>query len=75
MARRRNKNLRHRYETRRLLYSGCSDQGNDRRRRIYNPDFHPADALAFFKERYDAIEDPVKYVTKSGRVGYTTKPC
>ena len=74
MARRRNKNLRRRYETRRLLYSGCSDERDDLRPRKYDPDFHPADVLAYFKERYDAIEDPVRYVTKSGKVGYATKP-
>lgn len=72
----RNKNHGKRAETRRLLFNGCEDEHeqNQGTRQIYDPNFHPADVLAYFKDAYDAITDPTRYRTDKGQVGYVTKP-
>lgn len=72
----RKKSAKKRLETRRLMFSGCSDEFAVRagRPRIYDPDFHPADVIAFFKERYDQIDDPIRFRTDKGAIGFVTKP-
>lgn len=61
-------------ETRRILFSGCSDEfSKSGSIRIYDPDFHPRDVLAYFKRAYEEIEEPVRWSSK-GRVGFVTKP-
>jgi DNA-binding XRE family transcriptional regulator len=68
------KNLKRRYETRRLLYSGCEDEFKENPHRVYDPNYHPADVIAYFKERYEAIDDPIRYRTDKGALGFVTKP-
>lgn len=61
--------LQEQYRIRRLLFD---DPGPPNR--IYDGEVHPAEIVAFFKERYDQIEDASKFVTEKGQVGYTAKP-
>ena len=69
------KNLRKRFETRRILFDGCSDEGQSIRPcRVYDPDFHPVDVIAYFKRAYELIDDPIKYETDKGVIGFVTKP-
>ncbi len=68
------KNLRARYETRRILFDGCSDEGRGEYRRVYDPDFHPVDVIAYFKRAYESIDDPIRYETDKGVIGFVTKP-
>ncbi len=74
--RRKRKPAKYRFETRRLLYSGCSDEFDDARRvgQVYDPHFHPKDVVKFFKDRYDEIDDPIRFRTDKGAVGFVTKP-
>ena len=65
-------------ERRALLFGGCDDEhvhrpafGNVVK---YDPDFHPADVLAYFKGQYDQIEDSERYRTENGLVGYAVRP-
>ena len=57
------------HAARRLLYDNPGPPN-----KVYDPDVHPADIVAFFQERFDQIDDPVKYTTEKGQVGYTVKP-
>ena len=81
MARKRDPNkpphkrkLSQKYETHRILFEGCSDEFRHHARRVYDPDVHPAGVLAYFKEGYENVDDPIEYKTDKGIVGFVTKP-
>lgn len=56
-------------KTRRLLHD---DPGPPNK--VYNPDVHPAEIVAFFKERFDQVQDAVKVTTDKGAVSWVAKP-
>lgn len=58
-----------RYTTRRILYDGAHDGSV----KIYDPDFHPEDVQTYFRERFDDIVDPERFVSKN-RLEYVQKP-
>lgn len=49
-----------RYLTRRILFDGKHD-GSDS---LYDPDFHPADIVRYFRERFELITDPERFQTE-----------
>lgn len=61
--------LKVQHETRRILHDNPKTP-----RSIYDPDVHPDGIIAFFRERFAQVEDPERYVTEKGQVGYVTKP-
>ncbi len=40
----------------------------------YRPDLHPEDIVAYFRESFDAIEDPKRVESAQGRVKYVQAP-
>lgn len=70
----KNRNLRKRMTTYRLLFNGCSDEHEDATsRQAYDPLFHPKDVVRFYRERYDQMEDP-KFFRSKNKVEWVTKP-
>ena len=61
--------LKVQHETRRILHDNPTTP-----RVKYDPDVHPEGIIAFFRGRLDQVEDPERYVTEKGQVGYVVKP-
>jgi len=66
--------LKVQHETRRVLHDNPKTPRLKYDSNVHPVQDHPDGIIAFFRERLQQVEDPERYVTEKGQVGYVVKP-